>query len=102
VDSFLLPIVDQEDEVYAANLLSNTFGKPRMIGEDYPLGTLSVKAAYSVSGVPASQDATLYVVDGGDSGGSVISLLGHTRPDAAYIVAQLSSGVLVQGRNPHL
>jgi hypothetical protein len=102
VDSFPLPILDQEDEIYASRLVSNTFGRYRMVGEDYPLGTLRVKADYSVSGVPASQDVTLDVVDGGDSGGSVISLLGHGRPDATYIVAQLSSGVLVQGRNPHL
>lgn len=68
----------------------------------WALGTFSVSIAYSISGVPSSLVVLFDVVPGGDSGGSIISMHVHSRPESNYVVAQLSSGVVVQGRNPHL
>ena len=77
------------------------FSVSPMVGA-WPLGTFSVSIAYSIGGVAASLGMSFDVVSGGDSGGSVISMHVHSRPESNYVVAQLSSGVVVQGRNPHL
>lgn len=66
------------------------------------LGTYQVVIAYSIAGTPGTVTSTFDVVSGGDSGGSVISLYAYDRPEARFVLAQLSSGKLVQGRNPHL
>lgn len=66
------------------------------------LGTYQVAISYQTSGGTASESTSFTVVAGGDSGGSVISMYAYVRPEAKYVLAQLSSGKLVQGRNPHL
>ena len=66
------------------------------------LGTYQVTFSCSVGGQAQTQTATFDVVPGGDSGGEVISLYAYDRPEARYVLAQLGSGKLVQGRNPHL
>lgn len=67
-----------------------------------PLGTYQVAISYSVAGTPGTAASSFDVVAGGDSGGEVISLYGYDRPEARFILAQLGSGKLVQGKNPHL
>ena len=66
------------------------------------LGTYSVSTAYAIGGVPATQASTFQVVAGGDSGGEIISLFEYDRPEGRYVLAQLGSGRLVQGRDPYL
>jgi hypothetical protein len=66
------------------------------------LGTYQVAITYSIAGTPGTVTSSFDVVAGGDSGGSVISLYAYDRPEARFVLAQLSSGKLVQGRNPHL
>lgn len=66
------------------------------------LGTYTVTITYAIDGTPWTDTSTFDVVAGGDSGGSVISLYAYDRPEARFVLAQLSSGKLVQGRNPHL
>jgi hypothetical protein len=78
------------------------FGLPLLVGIEYPLGTLDMRVAYTVAGVPSAQYVDFDVVPGGDEGGSVISLFGYSFPRSRYILAQLASGTLVQGRNPRL
>jgi hypothetical protein len=66
------------------------------------LGTYQVAITYTIAGTPGTATSSFDVVAGGDSGGSVISLYAYDRPEARFVLAQLSSGKLVQGRNPHL
>lgn len=66
------------------------------------LGTYQVSIAYSIAGTPGTSTSAFDVVSGGDSGGEVISLYSYDRPEARFVLAQLGSGKLVQGRNPHL
>jgi hypothetical protein len=42
------------------------------------------------------------LVPGGDSGGAVIALHATDRPEGRAVVAQLASGRLALGRNPHI
>jgi hypothetical protein len=78
------------------------FAYPLSLPGGAVLGTYQVTIAYAVAGVPASITSSFDVVAGGDSGGQVISMYAYVRPEAKYVLAQLSSGKLVQGRNPHL
>jgi hypothetical protein len=45
---------------------------------------------------------TFDLIAGGDEGGAVVSMFAIDRPEARYVVGQLASGKLVQGRNPRL
>lgn len=66
------------------------------------LGTYRVSIAYSVGGVAGAAHYFFDLVPGGDSGGSIISLYQYDRPEGRFCLGQLSSGRVVQGRNPHL
>lgn len=66
------------------------------------LGTYQVSFSYSIGGAPGTQTAAFDAVPGGDSGGKVVSLYAYGRPEASYVLAQLGSDKLVQGKNPHL
>jgi hypothetical protein len=66
------------------------------------LGTYQVTFTFTISGLAGSTTASFDAVPGGDSGGEVISLYAYDRPEARYVLAQLGSGKLVQGKNPHL
>jgi hypothetical protein len=92
-------VVDSSSIPIASGL---QFGMPVLVGIDYPLETLRMQVAYAVDGVPHAQYVDFDAVPGGDSGGSVISLFGYSFPRSRYILAQLASGTLVQGRNPRL
>ena len=78
------------------------FRLPYHLGPLLFLGTFTLTFQWTVNGTPYSQVQTFTLVDGGDSGGRVISLYSYTRPDATYLLAQLDSGRLVQGRNPRV
>lgn len=66
------------------------------------LGTYTVSFTYTIAGVPGTQASEFDVVEGGDSGGEVIAMFDYDRPEARYLLVQLATGKLVQGRNPHL
>ena len=66
------------------------------------LGTYQIAFTYYVAGVEYTATGSFIVVAGGDIGGDVISLYAFSRPDATYVLAQLTSGVIVCGRNPIL
>jgi hypothetical protein len=72
------------------------------LGGGLALGTYQATYLYSVDGSPFTTTDQFEVVAGGDSGGKVISLFSYTRPEGSYVLAQLESGRLVQGKNPHL
>lgn len=66
----------------------------------YPLGIFSV--VYAVGQQTTSQADSFTIVDGGDPGGRVVSMHAYDRPEATYIIGQLDSGLIVQGKNPRL
>lgn len=68
------------------------------------LGTYQVTYSYDYAegtGQGTASD-TFEVIAGGDEGGAVVSMFHIDRPEARYVVGQLASGRLVQGRNPRL
>ena len=75
---------------------------------DYRLGIMSLGAwlirhqYLDASGALVQGANLINVVGGGDSSGRVISLFCFDRPEDRQILAQLESGALVSGRNPHL
>jgi hypothetical protein len=66
------------------------------------LGTYQVTYAYRVNGASLGETGSFDVIPGGDPGGAVIAMVGYDRPEARYVVAQLASGRLVQGKNPRV
>lgn len=82
-----------------------TFGFPLRISGligSLPLGSVDLFVHYAVGTLAGNLFYRFDLVDGGDSGGEVISMFCLERPEMTYVVAQLGAGMLVQGRNPHL
>ncbi len=78
-----------------------TFALPVFIGAQFNVGSYSVSYQFTVGGQSGlTTGDSFLVIPGGDSGGDVISLYSFNRPEGNYVVAQLSSGRLAQGRNP--
>ena len=82
-----------------SNLL---FGCNFFLGSDAVLGTYTIEYLYIVAGATGTASGSFDVIIGGDAGGVVISLYAYARPEAQYVVAQLSSGILVMGKNPSI
>jgi hypothetical protein len=66
------------------------------------LGRYRVEYRYTSGGQPWASLAYLEVIPGGDPNGAVISMFAYDRPESNYVLAQLGSGKLVQGRSPRL
>lgn len=80
--------------------VATQFGLPWFLGVGATLGTYTVQYAFTVAGHAGTATDTFEVIPGGDPGGAIISMFAFDRPEATYVVAQLTSGLLVQGRNP--
>lgn len=96
---------DSNSEVVAAVKMPMFLGPVSFLlsiflGVEFPLGTYTVEYSWSIGDFTGSASDTFFVIHGGDVGGRVISMFAYDRPEARYVVAQLSSGNLVQGRNP--
>lgn len=91
--SFLLPAMD---------LANSIFALPLFLGLTFPLGRYRVSYRYSSGGSVSARVDYFEVIPGGDPGGAVISVFAYDRPEAGYVLAQLGSGMLVQGRNPRI
>lgn len=76
------------------------FSLPLFLGNLFTVGTFSVTYSYAVGGIPGSASDSFDVVAGGDPGGRVIAMTAYDRPEAQYVVVQMASGYLMQGRNP--
>lgn len=67
------------------------------------LGTYSVSVAFTgLTGNKYVGVGSFTLVGGGDNGGAVVSMFVSERPEGSKMIAQLDSGRLVQGDNPHL
>lgn len=93
MDAIQLPICDRYNQ-------DGYFLIRYRLGAGFGLGSYTVETTYVLSGVPYVLISTFEVMDGGDIGGPVISLYAVERPQARYVIAQLGTGRLVQGRNP--
>ena len=90
---FSLPASDQANSI---------FSLPIFLGLTFPLGRYRVYHRYSSGGDIKARADFFEVIPGGDPGGAVISVFAYDRPEAGYVLAQLGSGMLVQGRNPRI
>lgn len=104
-------IRDPDGAPVAAVPLPRLGRDPTVFGMNYflglrfaTLGTYSVAYAWDYGEGTASGAAAdaFELIAGGDSGGAVIAMSHIDRPEAGYVVAQLASGKLVQGRDPRL
>lgn len=84
----------------ALNGTPASFTLPLFLGSQFKVGTFSVTYSYIVNGVSGVTEDSFDVVAGGDPGGPVIAMTAYDRPEAQYVVVQLKSGYLMQGRNP--
>lgn len=84
----------------AMNEAPDFFSLPLFLDARFAVGTFSVTYSYAVSGVLGTASDSFDVVAGGDPGGRVIAMTAYDRPEAQYIVVQMQSGYLMQGRNP--
>ena len=78
------------------------FGCDFFLGSAAILGTYTIGYSYVVAGTPGTATGSFDVIIGGDLGGAVIALYAYARPEAQYVVAQLSSGMLAMGKNPSI
>lgn len=86
----------------AMNGGSTAFSLPVFLGLSFGLGTYSVAYSYQAGAFAGSGSDTFEVIAGGDPGGAVISLCSFDRPEARYVVAHTTAGLILQGRNPQL
>ena len=91
--SFVLPASDRANSI---------FSLPVFLGLTFPLGRYRVCYRYSAGADVKARADYFEVIPGGDPGGAVISVFAYDRPEAGYVLAQLGSGMLVQGRNPRI
>lgn len=82
--------------------LAYIFSRQLFLGLLYPVGIYQVNYAWTVGSFNGTASDTFEVISGGDVGGGIIAMYAYVRPEATYVVAQLSSGNIVQGRNPRL
>lgn len=92
IDSVKLPMVSDD----------LNFGRRYFLGFGLALGTYQVAYSYVVAGVESTSQGSFDLIGGGDPGGRVISMFAYERPEGRYVVAQLSGGLIAQGKNPTL
>lgn len=95
VSSFKIPVTD-----FAS--ATGLFSKSVLVDQPLPLGRYRVVYRWTVGGVAGAVMDSFEIVGGGDPAGAVISMCSYDRPEARYILGQLSGGRLAQGRNPKL
>ena len=73
------------------------------LGPAFAIGLYTVGYAYSIGGSTFGLDEDNFeIVPGGDPDGTTESLFFYHRPQADYIVQQLSSGKIKRRRNPRV
>jgi hypothetical protein len=90
-----LPAIDR----YARTGL---FGLRLYLGADFALGQYLVLYQYSVSATAKGAWDRFEVVGGGHKDGAVLAMAYFHRPNADFIVQQLTSGKIQRGRNPRV
>jgi hypothetical protein len=102
-------VLDSEHEIVQAFLLSRTSSSPGdftaniFVDRQYQFGHHQIAFVTLAGGVPEEQDNQCFdVISGGDSGGRVVSLACYQRGASQNVLAHLSSGELVLGREPSL
>jgi hypothetical protein len=70
------------------------------LGPAFAVGPYTVTYSYAVGGNPGSDEDNFEVIAGGDSDGTTESLYFYHRPQADYVIQQLSSGKIKRRRNP--
>lgn len=95
VSGKLLPVVDRGGQ-------TGYFHYPLYLGPQFAAGRYSVVYRYLVGTYLGQVEDTFEVIAGGDDEGEVLAMHWFERPQADFVVQQLSSGKLVRGRNPRI
>jgi hypothetical protein len=93
IDAFTLPALDRYG-------ILGLYGLPLRLGFGLEPGHFIVTYACLVGGRAFIATSVFEIVRGGDASGAVISLFASDRPEASYVLAQVTSGRILQGRNP--
>jgi hypothetical protein len=82
--------------------VTGLFLLPLFLSSTFAVGGYRVVYSYTISGSPQVKDDYFEIGAGGNAGGAVIGMFWYDRPQAKFLIQQLDSGKLVQGRNPRL
>lgn len=88
-----MPVVDRYQ-------YDGLFLLPVFLGGLFAEGLYSVAYQFAVGGLSITESDNFQVLPGGNADGNVVSMYFYERPQARFIVQQLDSGKIVQGRNP--
>lgn len=72
------------------------------LGSAYAVGLYRVSVHYTISGTANVDEEQFEIVAGGNAEGTINSLDWYHCPQADFILQQLTSGQIVQGRNAYL
>ena len=98
VMSAALPVVDR----YGAATNCTYFVLPVFLDGRFSVGSYDVIVEWEIGGTVYAESGTFAVVAGGDSGGAVIAMVLHHRPESDFVVYQTTAGTLERGRGPKL
>ena len=96
ITQFRVPVTDKAGQ-------TGVFTHALRLNSDYgTVGVYSVIFYYNILTFAGVDLNTFEIVAGGNADGSVIGLYYYDRPHGKFIVRQLDSGTVTQGRNPRL
>jgi hypothetical protein len=95
-----VPVTSSKLSSIAGSAYPGLFKCSFLLDSEFSVGRYTV---YERHRVGSSVFGSAYVFDlvaGGDVAGDVISLAHYTRPESTFVVAQVSAGRIIMGRNP--
>ncbi len=78
------------------------FGQRLLLTAEFAPGRYEIYYRYRASTYSNVVTDVFEIAAGGDTAGSVVSMVGYKRPHATYVVHQLDSGRIRKGKNPRV
>jgi hypothetical protein len=82
--------------------LTGFFSLPLRLDNAFATGNHYAVYKYTISGVAYQVVDYFEVMAGGGGDGEVVAMQSYNRPEGTFIIRQLSTGILVAGRNPQV
>ncbi len=95
-------VVSKEMPIIDRYTYDGTFLLPVALGAGFVAGVYTVVYHFTIGSYYGIETANFEVMPGGHTDGTVVSMYFYERPQARFIVQQLDSGLMIQGRNPSL
>ena len=79
------------------------FALPMLMGNGFSFGTYLITYQFTIGGIQGTVDSGRFqVIPGGNPAGDVIFMHAIDRPEATFVLTQMSGGRLCVGRNPSI